>query len=154
MAIRTYSPKVSELSPRWYLVDADGQTLGRLASNIAKVLKGKHNPAYAPHLNSGDFVVVVNARRIRVSGNKRLTKTYERYTGYPGGLRSRTFEEQIARRPEAPLRDAVKGMLQHNTLGDQMLKRLKVYADAEHRQQAQRPEPIRFNSKGEIEVVG
>jgi large subunit ribosomal protein L13 len=152
--MKTFSARAEDLKPSWYVVDADGQTLGRLASNIAKVLKGKHNPAYTPHLNSGDFVVVVNARRVRVTGNKRDAKTYERYSGYPGGLKSRTFAEHIARRPEDPLREAVRGMLQHNTLGEAMLKRLKVYADAEHKQQAQQPKRIRFNQKGEIEAIG
>jgi large subunit ribosomal protein L13 len=151
---KTFTPKPADLKPRWYLVDADGQTLGRLASNIAKILKGKHNPGYTPHVNTGDFVVVVNAERIRVTGNKRQDKTYERYSGYPGGLRSRTFAEQIARQPEAPLRDAVRGMLQHNTLGEQMIKRLKIYAGAEHGQRAQQPQRIRFNDKGEIETIG
>ena len=152
--MKTYTPKAGELKPAWYVVDADGQTLGRLASNIAKVLKGKHKAEYTPHLNTGDFIVVINAERIHVTGDKRAKKTYERYSGYPGGLRSRTFEEQIARRPEEPLREAVRGMLQHNTLGDEMLKRLKVYAGAEHKQQAQQPQPIKFNDKGEIEVIG
>ncbi|MEA2645545.1 MAG: large subunit ribosomal protein [Chloroflexota bacterium] len=152
--MKTYSAKPADLNPSWYVVDADGQTLGRLASNIAKVLKGKHNPAYTPHVNTGDFVVVVNAKRVRVTGNKREAKTYERYSGYPGGLRSRTFAEQIERRPEEPLREAVRGMLQHNTLGESMLKRLKVYAGAEHKQQAQQPKRIRFNQKGEIEAIG
>jgi large subunit ribosomal protein L13 len=152
--MKTYTPKAGEFKPAWYVVDADGQTLGRLASNIAKVLKGKHKAEYTPHLNTGDFMVVINAERIHVTGDKRAKKTYERYSGYPGGLRSRTFEEQIARRPEEPLREAVRGMLQHNTLGGEMLKRLKVYAGAEHKQQAQQPQPIKFNDKGEIEVIG
>ncbi len=152
--MKTYTPKAGELKPAWYVVDADGQTLGRLASNIAKVLKGKHKAEYTPHLNTGDFMVVINAERIHVTGDKRAKKTYERYSGYPGGLRSRTFEEQIARRPEEPLREAVRGMLRHNTLGGEMLKRLKVYAGAEHKQQAQQPQPIKFNDKGEIEVIG
>jgi large subunit ribosomal protein L13 len=152
--MKTYSPRASELKPNWYIVDADGQTLGRLASNIAKVLKGKHKAEYTPHLNTGDFIVVVNAERVHVTGNKRTQKTYERYSGYPGGLRSRTLEEQLARRPEEPLREAVRGMLQHNTLGGEMLKRLKVYAGPEHKQQAQQPQPIKFNEKGEIEVIG
>ena len=152
--IKTYTPKASELKPAWYLVDADGQTLGRLASNIAKVLKGKHKPGYTPHLNTGDFIVVVNAERVHVTGNKRSQKTYERYSGYPGGLHSRTLAEQISRRPEEPLHEAVRGMLQHNTLGGEMLKRLKVYAGADHRHQAQQPQPIKFNDKGEIEVIG
>ena len=152
--MRTYSAKASELDPQWYLVDADGQTLGRLASNIARILKGKHKPTYTPHLNTGDFVVVVNAGRIHVTGSKRSDKTYERYSGYPGGLHSRTFEEVMERSPEMPLTEAVRGMLQHNTLGAEMLKRLKVYAGAEHKQQAQKPTPIRFNTKGDIEVIG
>jgi large subunit ribosomal protein L13 len=152
--MKTYTPKASELKPSWYIVDADGQTLGRLASNIAKVLKGKHKAEYTPHLNTGDFIVVINAERIHVTGDKRAQKTYERYSGYPGGLRSRTLEEQLARRPEEPLREAVRGMLQHNTLGGEMLKRLKVYAGAEHKQQAQQPQPIKFNDKGEIEAIG
>jgi large subunit ribosomal protein L13 len=152
--MKTYTPRASDLKPHWYIVDADGQTLGRLASNIAKVLKGKHKAEYTPHLNTGDFIVVVNAERIHVSGNKRIQKTYESYSGYPGGLRSRTLEEQLARRPEEPLREAVRGMLQHNTLGGEMLKRLKVYAGPEHKQKAQQPQPIKFNDKGEIEVIG
>jgi large subunit ribosomal protein L13 len=152
--VKTYTPKAAELKAAWYVVDADGQTLGRLASNIARVLKGKHKPLYTPHLLTGDFVVVVNAERVHVTGNKRLQKTYERYSGFPGGLHSRTLAEQLARRPEEPLREAVRGMLQHNTLGGEMLKRLKVYAGAEHKHHAQQPQPIRFNDKGEIELIG
>jgi len=152
--VKTYTPKAAELKATWYLVDADGQTLGRLASNIAKVLKGKHKPLYTPHLNTGEFVVVVNAERVHVTGNKRSQKTYERYSGYPGGLHSRTLAEQLARRPEEPLREAVRGMLQHNTLGGEMLKRLKVNAGAGHRHRAQQPQPIKFDNKGEIEVIG
>jgi large subunit ribosomal protein L13 len=152
--VKTYTPKAAEIKATWYLVDADGQTLGRLASNIAKVLKGKHKPSYTPHLLTGDFVVVVNAERVHVTGNKRSQKTYERYSGYPGGLHSRTFAEQITRRPEEPLREAVRGMLQHNTLGGEMLKRLKVYAGADHKHQAQQPQSIKFNDKGEIETIG
>ena len=151
---KTYSPKAAELEATWYVVDAQGEVLGRLASNIAKVLRGKHKPGYAPHMNTGDFVVVINARHVRVTGNKAKDKLYKRYTGFPGGLRERTFEEQMDRRPEKPLTDAVKGMLQHNTLGAQMLKRLKVYPDGVHEQQAQQPRRIRFNDKGEIENIG
>lgn len=154
MLQKTYSPTANDLKPEWYLVDAQGEVLGRLASNIAKVLRGKHKPGYAPHMNTGDFVVVINARHVRVTGNKHEGKLYRRYTGYPGGLRERTFDEQMARRPERPLTDAVKGMLQHNTLGAQMLKRLKVYADGTHEQQAQQPQRIRFNEKGEMESIG
>jgi large subunit ribosomal protein L13 len=154
MSTRTYSAKAGELHPTWYLVDADGQTLGRLASNVARVLKGKHKPIYTPHMNTGDFVVVVNAARVRVTGSKRTTKTYDSYSGYPGGLTVRTFDEVMARKPEEPLREAVRGMLQHNTLGAQMLKRLKVYGGPEHQQAAQQPQPIRFNAKGDIEAIG
>jgi len=152
--MKTYSAKAAELRPSWYLVDAEGLTLGRLASNIAKILKGKHKATYTPHLNTGDFVVVVNASRVHVTGDKRRSKTYERYSGYPGGLRSRTFDEMMERKPEEPLREAVRGMLQHNTLGGDMLKRLKIYAGPEHKQQAQQPVQIRFSDKGDIEVVG
>jgi large subunit ribosomal protein L13 len=154
MAIKTFTPKPADLNPVWYVVDADGQTLGRLASNIAKILKGKHKPTYTPHVNTGDFVVVVNAKRVKVTGNKRQAKTYERYSGYPSGLHSRTFEEQMARRPEEPLREAVRGMLQHNTLGGEMLKRLKVYAGPEHSQKAQQPKRIKFTEKGEVQIIG
>lgn len=154
MPTKTYSPKLSEIESSWWLVDADGQTLGRLASNIARILKGKHKPGYTPHINTGDFVIVVNARRIHVTGAKRTDKTYERYSGYPGGLHSRNFQEMIERKPEEPLREAVRGMLQHNTLGGEMLKRLKIYADGEHQNQAQLPKKIKFNAKGDIEVIG
>jgi large subunit ribosomal protein L13 len=152
--VKTYTPRPAEIKATWYLVDADGQTLGRLASNIAKVLKGKHKASYTPHLLTGDFVVVVNAERVHVTGNKRMQKTYERYSGFPGGLHSRTLAEQLARRPEEPLREAVRGMLQHNTLGGEMLKRLKVYAGGDHRHHAQQPQRIRFSDKGEIEIIG
>jgi large subunit ribosomal protein L13 len=152
--MRTYTAKASELEPRWYLIDAEGQTLGRLASNIARVLKGKHKPSYSPHLNGGDFVVVVNAGRVRVTGKKMTDKIYDRYTGYPGGLRSRTLAELLDKKPEEPLREAVRGMLQHNTLGDQMLKRLKIYPAREHRQAAQKPLPARFSVRGDLEVIG
>jgi large subunit ribosomal protein L13 len=151
--MRTYTAKASELHPVWYLVDAEGQTLGRLASNIAKILKGKHKPLYTPHLNTGDFVVVVNAGRVHVTGSKRKTKTYEHYSGYPGGLHSRTLEQVFARQPEEPLREAVRGMLQHNTLGADMLKRLRVYAGPEHKHEAQRPQRIIFGELGEIKVA-
>ena len=151
---RTYSPRAAEITPRWYLVDADGQTLGRLASNSARVLKGKHKPTYAPHVNTGDFVVVINASRVRVTGRKRTDKVYTRYTGYPGGLRTRTYEELSSRSPEEPLRNAVRGMLQRNTLGGGMLKRLRIYSGPQHRQRAQQPTPIRFNDKGDIEIIG
>lgn len=147
---RTYQPSAGSVPSRWYLVDARGQTLGRLAVNVARVLRGKHRPQYTPHLNTGDHVIVVNARDIVVTGRKRTLKTYDRYSGYPGGRRVRTFEQTVEREPTYPLTHAVRGMLQHNTLGADMLKRLRVYAGPEHKHSAQSPQPIRFGDLGEI----
>lgn len=147
---RTFQPRAGSVPSQWYLVDARGQTLGRLAVNIARVLRGKHRPQYTPHLNTGDHVVVINAQDIVVTGRKRALKTYDRYSGYPGGRRVRTFEEAQERNPVFPLHHAVRGMLQHNTLGADMLKRLKIYAGSEHKHAAQQPQPIRFGELGEI----
>lgn len=147
---KTYQPKLEELSSAWYLVDARGQTLGRLAVNIARVLRGKLNPRFTPHLNTGDHVVVINARDIVVTGNKRIGKEYDRYSGYPGGRHVRTFEAMLEHDPIYPLTHAVKGMLQHNTLGADMATRLRVYAGAEHKHAAQNPQPITFGTLGEI----
>ena len=149
----TYQPRAGSVPAQWYLVDARGQTLGRLAVNIARVLRGKHRPQFTPHLNTGDHVVVINAQDIVVTGRKRALKTYDRYSGYPGGRRVRTFEETVERDPTLPLSHAVRGMLQHNTLGTEMAKRLRVYAGSEHKHAAQRPQPIRFGDLGEI-IVG
>ena len=149
----TYQPSAGSVPSQWYLVDARGQTLGRLAVNIARVLRGKHRPQFTPHLNTGDHVIVVNARDIVVTGRKRTLKTYDRYSGYPGGRRLRTYEDTVERDPTYPVTHAVRGMLQHNTLGADMLKRLRVYAGAEHKHAAQRPQPIRFGDLGEI-IVG
>jgi len=149
----TYQPRAGSVPAQWYLVDARGQTLGRLAVNIARVLRGKHRPQFTPHLNTGDHVVVINAQDIVVTGRKRTLKTYDRYSGYPGGRRVRTFEETVERDPTYPLAHAVRGMLQHNTLGTDMGKRLRVYAGSEHKHAAQRPQPIRFGDLGEI-IVG
>ena len=147
---KTYQPSAGEVPSTWYLVDARGQTLGRLAVNIARVLRGKHRPQFTPHLNTGDHVVVINAQDIAVTGRKREQITYDRYSGYPGGRRVRTFDEALERNPTFPITAAVKGMLQHNTLGADQLKRLRVYAGAEHRHAAQRPVPITFGELGEI----
>jgi large subunit ribosomal protein L13 len=149
----TYQPSAGSVPSQWYVVDARGQTLGRLAVNIARVLRGKHRPQFTPHLNTGDHVVVINAADIVVTGRKRTLKTYDRYSGFPGGRRVRTFEEQVERDPTYPILHAVRGMLQHNTLGADMLKRLRVYAGAEHKHAAQRPQPIHFGDLGEI-IVG
>jgi large subunit ribosomal protein L13 len=149
----TYQPRAGSVPSQWYLVDARGQTLGRLAVNIARVLRGKHRPQFTPHLNTGDHVIVVNARDIVVTGRKRTLKTYDRYSGFPGGRRVRTYDQQVERDATYPLTHAVRGMLQHNTLGADMLKRLRVYSGSEHRHAAQRPQPIRFGDLGEI-IVG
>ncbi|TMB91342.1 MAG: 50S ribosomal protein L13 [Chloroflexi bacterium] len=149
----TFQAKPREVEARWFVVDARGQTLGRLATNIARVLRGKHRPQYTPHVNTGEHVIVINARDIVVTGSKRTLKTYDRYSGYPSGRRVRTFEEAIARDGTFPIMHAVRGMLQHNTLGADQLKRLRVYAGAQHRHEAQQPQPIRFGELGEIIVV-
>lgn len=154
LAQRTYTARPKELTSRWYVVDAGGQTLGRLAANVARLLRGKHKPGFTPHLNMGDHVIVINANGIRVTGKKIVGKVYTSYTGYPGGLRKRTYGEMTQRKPTHPLRHAVAGMLQHGTLGEEQLKRLLVYAGATHPHQAQQPVPIRFGARGEVEVVG
>ena len=151
---KTYSAKPSEIESTWFVVDARGQTLGRLAANVAKVLRGKHKPTYTPHLNTGDFVVVVNVKGIRVTGKKPTDKIYTSYSGYPGGLRKRAYGDMVQRHPTYPFRHAVAGMLQHGTLGKAQLRRLKVYTGDAHPHKAQKPVNIKFNSRGEIEVIG
>ena len=144
--MKTYSAKPREIEQSWYLVDADGETLGRLATEIADVLRGKRKPAYTPHVDTGDFVVVVNAEKVRVTGNKLEQKIYYRHSGYPGGLRERTLAEQLQRRPEEVIRKAVKGMLPKNRLAAAQLKKLKVYAGPEHPHEAQNPAPLKESS--------
>jgi large subunit ribosomal protein L13 len=139
---KTYSAKPGEIERRWYVVDADGQTLGRLATQIADALRGKNKPQYTPHVDTGDFVVVVNAEKIHVTGKKLDEKMYHRHSGYPGGLRSRTLREQLERRPTEVIRKAVKGMLPRNKLARQQITKLKVYAGPEHPHVAQAPEPF------------
>ncbi|MHB8718709.1 MAG: 50S ribosomal protein L13 [Candidatus Dormibacteria bacterium] len=147
---RTYTARPATLPDNWYLVDARGQTLGRLATNIARVLRGKHRPQFTPHLNTGEHVIVINAQDIVVTGRKRTTKIYDRYSGYPSGRHERTFDQQMQVDPTYPLVHAVKGMLQHNTLGADMLSRLRVYAGPDHQHTAQKPQPISFGDLGEI----
>ncbi len=130
----------------WVVVDASGQTLGRLATRIADVLRGKTKPEYTPHCDVGDFVVVVNAEKISVTGNKRQAKLYHRHTGYPGGLKTRTLEEMLERRPEEVIRKAVKGMLPRNRLARQQLRKLKVYAGPEHPHVAQQPTQLEIDT--------
>jgi large subunit ribosomal protein L13 len=140
--MKTYNAKPGEVERRWYVVDADGQTLGRLATRIADTLRGKDKAQYTPHVDTGDFVVVVNAEKVRVTGNKLDQKRYYRHSGYPGGLRSRTLREQLERRPTEVIRKAVKGMLPRNRLARQQLNKLKVYAGPEHPHEAQAPQPL------------
>lgn len=149
---KTWTPRREDLHGDWYVVDATGLTLGRLASNVAKLLKGKHKPTYAPHVNTGDHVVVINASRVVLTGSKLDDKVYTRYTGYPGGLRKRTLRRQQEMDPTVPVVKAVRGMLQRNTLGADMLRRLRVYPGAEHKHQAQQPQAITFNEKGDIQI--
>jgi large subunit ribosomal protein L13 len=140
--MKTYSAKPGEIARDWYVVDAEGLTLGRLATQIADTLRGKRKPAYTPHIDTGDFVVVVNAEKIQVTGNKLDQKRYYRHSGYPGGLRSRTLREQLERRPTEVLRVAVKGMLPKNRLARQQITKLKIYAGPEHPHEAQNPKPL------------
>jgi large subunit ribosomal protein L13 len=149
---KTWTPRREDLHGDWYVVDATGLTLGRLASNVARLLKGKHKPTYAPHVNTGDHVVVINASRVVLTGSKLDDKVYTRYTGYPGGLRKRTLRRQQEMDPTVPVVKAVRGMLQRNTLGADMLRRLRVYPGAEHSHQAQQPRAITFNEKGDIQI--
>ena len=144
--MKTYSAKPKEIEQQWYLVDAEGQTLGRLATRIADTLRGKRKPQYTPHVDTGDFVVVVNAEKIAVTGKKLEQKRYYRHSGYPGGLRSRTLAEQLERRPTEVIRKAVKGMLPRNRLARRQITKLKVYAGPEHPHVAQKPTPMEITS--------
>ena len=140
--MKTYVATAESRQRDWYVVDAEGKTLGRLATQIADVLRGKRKPEYTPHVDTGDFVIVVNAAKIAVTGNKRADKIYYRHTGYPGGIRSRTLAEMLQRQPEEVIRKAVKGMLPRNRLARRQLTKLKVYAGPEHPHQAQQPKPM------------
>ena len=144
--MKTYVAKPTDRERNWLVVDANGKTLGRLATQIADALRGKRKPEYTPHIDTGDFVVVVNAEKISVSGKKRQDKRYYRHSGYPGGLRSRTFEEMIDRRPEEIIRLAVKGMLPRNRLARKQITKLKVYAGPEHPHVAQKPQPMEIEA--------
>ena len=143
--MKTYTAKPGEIQREWFLVDAEGQTLGRLATRIADTLRGKGKPAYTPHVDTGDFVVVVNADKVRVTGDKRNAKLYHRHSGYPGGLRTRTLGEMLERRPEEVIRLAVRGMLPRNRLARQQLRKLKVYAGPDHPHAAQKPSEMELD---------
>ena len=138
----TFSAKKHEVERKWFVVDATGQPLGRLASRIAHRLRGKHKAVFTPHVDTGDFIVVVNAEKVALTGNKRTQKTYYRHTGYPGGIRSTTFEKMIAEKPARVIEKAVKGMLPKGPLGRDMYRKLRVYAGPEHRHAAQQPVPL------------
>jgi large subunit ribosomal protein L13 len=144
--MKTYVATPADRERNWYVVDATGQTLGRLATQIANALRGKRKPVYTPHVDTGDFVVVVNAEKIAVTGNKLDQKRYYRHSGYPGGLRSRTLREQLDRRPTEVLRVAVKGMLPKNRLARQQITKLKIYAGPEHPHEAQNPKSLELDS--------
>jgi large subunit ribosomal protein L13 len=141
--MKTWNAKPGEIARKWYVVDAEGKTLGRLATQIADTLRGKGKPEYTPHVDTGDFVVVVNAEKVAVTGKKLDEKRYYRHSGYPGGIRSRTLREQLDRQPAEVLRKAVKGMLPRNRLARQQLTKLKIYAGPEHPHAAQAPEPMK-----------
>jgi large subunit ribosomal protein L13 len=142
MSAKTYTARESEIDRAWFVVDATDETLGRLASRIARILEGKHKPTYAPNLDSGDHVIVLNAGRITVTSDKRESKLYIRHSGYPQGYREETLGHLLARRPEEVIRRAVKGMLPRTKLGAQQLRKLKIYSGTDHPHQAQRPEPL------------
>ena len=139
--MKSYMARPQQVERKWYVVDAEGRTLGRLASELARILRGKNKPQYTPHIDVGDFVVVVNADRINVSGRKAEQKVYRRHTGYPGGLRETSYEQMLDRKPTEVLRKAVYGMMPKTRLARQQFKKLKIYAGSEHPHEAQMPEP-------------
>ncbi|MEX0360859.1 MULTISPECIES: 50S ribosomal protein L13 [Flagellimonas] len=145
LSYKTISANKSTVDKQWLLVDAEGETLGRLSSVVAKLLRGKHKPNFTPHVDCGDNIVVINAEKINLSGNKWADKEYQRYTGYPGGQRSTTAQEILEKHPERLIEKSVKGMLPKNRLGADLFRNLKVYAGAEHGQEAQKPKAINLN---------
>jgi len=143
--VRTFSPKAGDVQRQWHVIDANDVVLGRLASHVAQLLRGKHKPIFAPHVDTGDFVVVVNASKVALTGNKRETKVAYRHSGYPGGLKRVGYNELLATRPERAIELAVRGMLPKNKLGRQLLSKLKVYAGPEHPHSAQKPTPFEIS---------
>ena len=140
--MKTYTAKPSDIKQDWFVVDASGKTLGRLATEIAKRLRGKHKPEYTPYMDTGDYIVVINAKEVKVTGNKATDKIYHHHTGFPGGLKSITFDKLIEKRPEMVIEKAVKGMLPRGPLGREMYRKLKVYPGAEHKHAAQQPKAL------------
>lgn len=145
--MKTFSAKPAEVQREWWVVDAEGQTLGRLATQIVAILRGKHKPIYTPHVDTGDFVIVINAEKIGVTGDKLDQKTYYQYSGYPGGLKERTLRTQLQRAPERVIEAAVRGMLPKTTLGRAMFRKLKVYAGPTHPHAAQQPKPLSIEGR-------
>lgn len=143
--MKTHVTKPADITRKWYLVDAQGKILGRLASRVAAILRGKHKPIYAPSVDAGDHVIIINAEKVRVTGKKAKNKRYIHFTGYPGGLRIETYAELMRRRPERILEQAISGMLPHNKLGRKMFKKLKVYVGENHQHQAQKPEVLEIS---------
>ncbi|WP_196161747.1 50S ribosomal protein L13 [Reinekea sp. G2M2-21] len=142
--MKTFVAKPAEVKRDWYIVDAEGQTLGRLATEIARRLRGKHKAEFTPHVDTGDYIVVINAEKVHVTGRKAKDKQYYRHTGYPGGLKSMSFEKLVAHKGESPIELAVKGMIPRTPLGRAMLKKLKVYAGSEHPHTAQQPKELKI----------
>jgi large subunit ribosomal protein L13 len=140
--VRTYSPKPGDIERRWHVIDAADVVLGRLASQVATLLRGKHKPIFAPHADTGDYVIIVNADKVALTGNKRQDKVAYRHSGYPGGLKRTGYEELLSKRPDRAVRLAVRGMLPHNKLGQKVIKKLKVYAGPDHPHAAQQPVPF------------
>ena len=143
--MKTISAKADDVKRDWFLIDADGKTLGRLATEIARRLRGKHKAIYTPHVDTGDYIVVINAEKVRVSGNKAKDKMYYRHSGYMGGMKATNFSDMIERSPERVIEIAVKGMLPKNPLGREMFRKLKVYAGPQHQHAAQQPQPLELN---------
>lgn len=143
--MKTFMPKTPEIKRKWYLIDADGQTLGRLSSEVARILRGKNKPIYTPHVDTGDFVIIINAEKIALTGNKLDQKMHRYHSGYPGGLKEIKYRQFIQRTPERVIEVAVKGMLPKNSLGKSMFTKLKVYKGADHKHEAQKPEKLELN---------
>lgn len=142
---RTFQASEAEVDKKWYVVDAEGLVLGRLAANVARILRGKHKPIFSPHMDLGDFVIVINADKVRLTGKRQEQKSYFTYSGYPGGAKTRMFKDLIKTNPQYVIEHAVRGMLPHNRLGRRIIKKLKVYADANHPHTAQQPEELKFD---------
>lgn len=143
--MKTFMAKAEEVQRKWYVVDADGKPLGRLASEVASVLRGKNKPTYTPHVDTGDFIIIINSEKVVLTGNKLETKMYRHHSGWPGGMKEMNYKTLMARSPEKVIELAVKGMLPHNSLGRAMFRKLKVYKGTEHEHQAQKPEILEIN---------